>query len=155
MFELVATGSQPGQRFRHRVRPEQVCTIGRGPDCDFVTAWDNQISRRHVEIHSNDQCLRLQRLKSAQNGVFVDGEEVDSRKLRLGDSFVIGHTTFAVTSSNVGSTDQTEPLEAVVFNSQDLQDVRLGDADRRIDVLAKLPTSLDPAHKVWGLVDVG
>jgi hypothetical protein len=71
------------------------CLIGRGDDCDFRLA-NRMVSRRHAELYTDDDSLRLRDLDSS-NGTFVNGEEIDNEcVLHDGDVVAFGMASFEV-----------------------------------------------------------
>ena len=69
---------------------QPVVVIGRGTEADIVLD-DAGVSRRHAEVHSVDDRVRIIDLGST-NGTFVDGEKVPVATLREGSVITIGRT---------------------------------------------------------------
>jgi len=69
---------------------QPVVVIGRGTEADVVLD-DAGVSRRHAEVHSVDDRVRIIDLGST-NGTFVDGEKVPVATLREGSVITIGRT---------------------------------------------------------------
>ena len=55
--------------------------LGRAEASDFCTDWDSQISRSHVRLQPEGETVRLTRLDTSSNPVFVDGADVTSTEL--------------------------------------------------------------------------
>ncbi len=62
--------------------------IGRRSDCDIVLNGP-RVSRRHAQIHSDAEGVLLVDLASI-NGTLVNGIEVTSERLAVGDVVTIG-----------------------------------------------------------------
>src|SRR5690606_20254628 len=56
-----------------------------------------------------------------------------------GERFAIGETTFTLRASRSPGRQDRTPVEHAVFAPLELQAVRFEDADRRIEVLTRLP----------------
>jgi pSer/pThr/pTyr-binding forkhead associated (FHA) protein len=78
---------------------------GRAPDCDLVLAAGG-VSRRHVRFVREDDAFRVLDLASA-NGIRVNGKQVESAALAVGD--VVGIDDYTVTFVL-----DHEPVEGVV-----------------------------------------
>jgi hypothetical protein len=64
--------------------------LGRSRDCDVVVS-DPNVSRRHAELHRDEQGWSLVDLGST-NGVKLNGRRVDHAPLRAGDRITLGVT---------------------------------------------------------------
>ncbi|MGC1272678.1 MAG: adenylate/guanylate cyclase domain-containing protein [Planctomycetaceae bacterium] len=138
MLELIAQGPEPLQRWRQEVLPGGPYVLGRSTDADFTVPWDRKISRRHLLIQAENRRIAATAAPGASNAVFVGGEPQESFSAGDGGRFAIGDTTFTVRQLNLGHQDRT-PVEHALFDSQELRSVRFEDADRRIEVLTRLP----------------
>ncbi|MCA9054864.1 MAG: adenylate/guanylate cyclase domain-containing protein, partial [Planctomycetaceae bacterium] len=68
------------------------------------------------------------------------GEPHQRATIAAGEQFVIGQTMFHVVEARMDSTPlKSRPLEELTFTRQQLEHVTFGDADRRIEVLSRLP----------------
>ncbi len=76
-----------------------VVVIGRGTEADIVLD-DAGASRRHAEVHSVDDRVRIIDLGST-NGTFVDGQKVPVATLREGSVITIGRTRLVFRSGAV------------------------------------------------------
>jgi predicted component of type VI protein secretion system len=66
---------------------DKVTTIGRGADCDIVI--DNSgVSELHARIRRQGKALVVEDAKST-NGVFVNGQRIQSQYLNFGDEIVV------------------------------------------------------------------
>ena len=106
----------------------------------FTVPWDNQISRQHATLHFDGKRLSVCKIPSAGNPIFFRGTETQEFTLDHGDHFVIGETTFNFTVSQAMATvDVPNPIQQKTFSTQFPKQVRYRDADRRMNVLTRLP----------------
>nr|MDQ3329661.1 FHA domain-containing protein [Planctomycetota bacterium] len=138
MLELIAQGPQPAQRWRQDVPVGGPYLLGRGFEADFPVPWDREISRRHLLIHAEPLSLTIGPASEKVNPVFVAGELQTTFTVSDGGRFAIGETSFSVRRKVSAATDRA-PIEQASFDSQALRGVRFDDADRRIEVLTRLP----------------
>lgn len=68
--------------------------VGRAPTCDLPII-DPTISRRHAEVSSEGEKLRIRDLGSS-NGTFVNGERVDSASASVDDLVAFGKVGFRI-----------------------------------------------------------
>ena len=70
-------------------------TIGRGSGCDVRLAWDDRVSRVHAGLERVGSDWTLVDDGLSRNGTFLNGERLNGRRrLRDGDTFVLGSTSF-------------------------------------------------------------
>ena len=140
MFELIAQGPAADNRWRVELKPDQPMELGREAH-PLKTQWDPQISRRHAIVTLVEDELLVERLAAAQNPVFFGGSERDSIRLKPGEHFVIGGTTFMLTNEVAMPTlDVPKPLTQRSYTAEFLRsNVEYVDSDRRIKVLNRLP----------------
>jgi adenylate cyclase len=138
MPDLVAQGPQPQDRWRRKLQPGARHVLGRAAGA-WSTPWDERISRRHVEIVWQDGRLHVTALADARNPVFFRGHGCDTFSLRPGDHFVIGQTTFTLVDEQANVADLPQPAGERTFTLEELRGAAFQHADRRIDVLARLP----------------
>lgn len=139
MPHLVAQGPHPGDRWRQELPPGQRLVLGRGA-VELAVPWDGHISREHAELLWHEGRLELRRRPSSRNPIFHEGREVDLAFLRPGQHFVIGGTDFLVTDEAINVSERSDrPLEEQSFSARALEQIRFHDADRRIEVLNRLP----------------
>ena len=106
----------------------------------WATPWDDRISRRHVEICWQAGALEVWRLDSARNPIFIMGTPAEHFTLKPGQHFVVGNTTFTLTDERVNvSLDAPMPTAEQTFSAEFLRNMRFRDADKRIEVLGRLP----------------
>lgn len=139
MAELIAHGSSFENRWRRRLPTDSEIVLGRA--CHgFAVAWDNQISRQHATLNFDGKHLTVRKIPSAGNPIFFRGTETQEFTLDHGDHFVIGETTFNFTVNQAMATvDVPNPIQQKTFSTQFLKQVRYRDADRRMNVLTRLP----------------
>jgi adenylate cyclase len=136
---LIAQGEQPQQRWRRRVPTEMTAVLGRDAGLMSVP-WDGLVSRQHAVIRWDRGKLSVTKHESATNAIFVRGREVEQFALLPGEHFVIGTTTFTLADENVHvASDTPWPVTEKTFSSNLLQDYRFRDADKRIDLLSRIP----------------
>jgi adenylate cyclase len=151
MFELIAQGPQPAQRWRQEIAPGGPYVLGRGLDADFPVPWDQEISRRHLLIDAGPASLTIRHAGDHVNPAYIEGLPQSDFTVADGGRFAIGETIFEVRRQVPSTTDRT-PIEQATFDPQDLRKVRFDDADRRIEVLTRLPgvilgtSSLEEIH---------
>ncbi len=140
MFELIAQGPNVDNRWRVELKPDQPIELGRDAH-PLKTDWDGQISRRHAIITLIEDELLVERLAAARNPVFFGGGERDSFRLKPGEHFVIGATTFMMTNERALPTlDIPSPVTQRSYTAEFLRsNVEYVDSDRRIKVLNRLP----------------
>jgi predicted component of type VI protein secretion system len=90
-------------------------TIGRGSGCDVRLPWDERVSRVHagLEVVGSDWALVDDGL--SRNGTFLNGERLSGRRrLRDGDTFVLGSTSFRFRDATRRTTQLTKVGEQLV-----------------------------------------
>ncbi len=138
MLELIAQGKTLDTRWR-RTLPEFPVELGRATE-SYRVPWDQQVSRRHVRLEPRGHRVHVTRLPSAVNPVFYNGCEQDEFDVQPGEHFVIGSTTFLVTADQAfGSLQVPDPISQKTFTADFLQQVSYRDADRRLEVLNRIP----------------
>jgi len=139
MADLIAQGMNSHQRWRRTLPRGQTIVLGRTAGA-WAVPWDDQISRRHAEVCWQDGRLKVHRLPTARNPLFVRGKTLDDFELKSRECFVAGQTTFTVTDDAVSVSIQMDtPVEERAFRAHELQEVPFRDADRRLEILSRLP----------------
>ncbi len=139
MFDLVVQGVNAQDRWRRRLPLETTVELGRTTK-PWSVSWDDRISRKHVTIRLNGKTLLVEKLESATNPLYYEGEEIQSIELEPGQAFVIGQTTFTLSQSQAMATqDMPSPISQKTFTHQFLKQVDYRDAERRLAVLGQLP----------------
>ena len=83
-------GNDTGKKYD--LRSKDMFIIGRGVATD-VTVWDIRVSRVHCRIDRDKEGYLITDL-NASNGTFVNGQKVDTHRLKAGDEIKIGSTIF-------------------------------------------------------------
>ncbi len=91
LAKLIVTNDETGRRFEVELANAET-RIGRALDRNEVVLNDGQVSREHAVVRRAGNTFTLVDLGSA-NGVFINGERVNDRILKDGDSFTISHYT--------------------------------------------------------------
>lgn len=151
MLELIAQGTSVDSRWRRQL-PGQAIEIGRATH-SYRVPWDSQISRRHVVLTPESNGVRVEKIAEASNSVFFNGSEVASFLLMPGEHFVIGQTTFSLTADKAFVTmDAPSPISQRTFSPELLKQVPYRNADRRIEILNRLPEVISSAGDVEELL---
>lgn len=145
MLELIAQGPTIDFRWR-RTLPGATVELGRTTET-YRVPWDHQVSRRHALLTASEHRLHVQAIPDAANPIFFNGREVSDFHLRPGEHFVIGNTSFMVASDQAfGSLTAPDPIRQQTFSADFLEQVQYRDADRRINVLNRLPEVIAEAN---------
>ncbi len=145
MPDLIAQGSQPEHRWRRSLQKDQLVHLGRS-DAEWVTAWDDRVSRRHAEIVWQGDRLLVQRLADATNQIFFEGAPSDRFAASVGQHFVIGATTFTLVDQEPTVTlNLPRPVSQQAFTADYLKQRQFHNAAQRIDVLSRLPEIISGA----------
>ncbi len=140
MPDLIAQGPRLQDRWRRPLNPNSGETVlGRTAD-PWSVPWDDRISRRHATLQWNGKHLLVKRFPDARNFVFYRGQQQDEFKVQVGEHFVIGQTTFTVVDQPVQFAQLAAPaFSEQTFSAHLLRQSRYRDADRRIEVLGRVP----------------
>jgi predicted component of type VI protein secretion system len=90
-------------------------TIGRSSGCDVQLAWDERVSRVHagLDLVGHDWTLVDDGL--SRNGTYLNGDRLHGRRrLRDGDTFVLGSTSFRFRGASRATTQLTKVGEQLV-----------------------------------------
>ena len=140
LIELIAQGPEPRQRWKTRLQAGSVQVLGRATEVDLPVPWESYLSAQHARLEVDEGGLHVDVVDNRSNPMFRDGEPQSKMTLGPGDRFVVGQTVFHIVEARVRSTPNgSRPLEELTFTRQQLEHVRFGDADRRIEVLSRLP----------------
>lgn len=94
---------------------ESSLTIGRGSGCDVRLEWDERVSRVHAGLERVGSDWTLVDDGLSRNGTFLNGERLTGRRrLRDGDTFVLGSTSFRFRDTTRGATQLTKVGEQLV-----------------------------------------
>ncbi len=145
MADLIAQGGQPAFRWRRVLPPGEMVRLGRDVE-HFAVPWDDRISRAHAELVWQQDTLRVRRLTSARNPIYLRGKQEDDFQIKAGEHFVIGQTTFTLSQDRVNvSVDAREPVKQQAYSAKYLQQMQFRNARARIEVLARLPDVISGA----------
>ncbi|MDA1018511.1 MAG: adenylate/guanylate cyclase domain-containing protein [Planctomycetota bacterium] len=136
---VTAQGIKSTDRCVVEIDAGTAATIGRTDDCQIPVPWDAFISKHHAKAKATADTIELRCLETARNTAYFAGKSVQHCVVHAGEHFIIGETTFRVTADETPLRSPDSPFEEVVFNHQQLQQVRFRDADRRLEVLTHLP----------------
>lgn len=136
---VTAQGMNSTDRCIVEIDAESSVTIGRTDTCQLCVSWDTFISKHHATAKATADSIELKCHESASNAAYFAGKSVRTCSVRAGEFFIIGETTFRVTADETPLRSPDSPYEEVVFNHQQLQQVRFRDAGRRLEVLTHLP----------------
>lgn len=81
-------GNDAGKKYD--LRAKDMFIIGRGVATD-ITVWDIRVSRVHCRIDRDKDGYLITDL-NASNGTFVNGQKIDTHRLRAGDEIKVGST---------------------------------------------------------------
>jgi adenylate cyclase len=145
MPDLIAQGPTPSDRWRRPLPKEgalaKPVVLGR-TSMGWSVPWDDRISRNHATLLWTGSRLVVARLIDARNPVFHKGLRQDEFEIVIGDHFVIGQTTFSLVDQRVRVLSQSDDQPALTEHSyapSQLRQARYRDADRRIEVLSRVP----------------
>ena len=145
---LIAQGPKPPNTWQHAIPPIGTIVIGRGENA-WNVPWEPFISRQHVEITLLIDRLKVVKLTAAANPVYYAGKHHDNFEMRIGESFVIGRTSFMLSDPSVPATptatDDKVLVKARAVSSGEIARVPFRDAPHRLDVLSKLPSVISSA----------
>jgi adenylate cyclase len=140
MLELHAEGPEVEQRCRFVLRTGHAERLGRSPASSLRVPWEPCLSQEHLQVLPEETCVTVSRLVGARNPVFVGGAAVEESRLSVGDRFVVGETIFTVVECSADGESPAAPVyQELTFARGQLQRVRFEDADRRLEVLSRLP----------------
>lgn len=145
MPDLIAQGPLPTDRWRRSlpkfVDVSSTIILGRTA-AGWAVPWDDRISRNHAKLQWDGKKLNVSRLIDARNPIFHKGVRKEDFEIGIGDHFVIGQTTFSLVDRQLrvlSQADEPPALTEHTYAPQQLRQVRYRDADKRIEVLSRLP----------------
>ena len=138
MLYLVAQGGEASQRWRKLLAGGGVYSVGRDALNELPVPWEQSASRRQATVRCNGQTIEVEQISAAANPTYVRGEPVTRCTLKPGEHFVVGGTRFLLVEADASSASN-DVVEEVTFTRKQLQQVRYRDADRRLEVLSRLP----------------
>lgn len=139
---LIAQGPNPTDTVRWTLPATGTIVLGRDPDA-WNVPWEQFLSRRHVELTRQADRVKVRRIATAANPIFHAGKQADSFELQVGESFVIGRTTFTLATPSIrppsSPNERRALIEALTVAHHELDRFAFRDAPHRLDVLSKLP----------------
>jgi serine/threonine protein kinase len=144
VYEFQAIGPGIKQTWRRRLPAEGVVRLGRAPQLGWAVPWDLRISREHADLTVEGEVLRVRRLATARNSIYVRGQPVDEFVLGPGEDFRIGQTVFrlsrASSEQSAASSRSSSCRPASDGESSSWRDVVLASDKQRLQLLlAQLP----------------
>ena len=140
MPDLIAQGPRPQDRWRRPLLTSVIeSVLGRTAE-QWNVPWDDRISRKHAMLRWNGRSLDVRRIADARNFIFYRGQQRDEFQVQVGEHFVIGQTTFTIVDQPVQFSNLAAPAYSEqTYSSHLLRQSRYRDADRRIEVLGRVP----------------
>ena len=146
-MELLAEGPEPRQRWRIRLQTGRTYVLGRNVESDLPVPWDPHVSGRHAHLTAIADAVEVTRLPSSSNPLCYAGRRVETCRVGSGEHFVIGSTRFHVVAVDVeAASPDNRPVEEMTFGRRELDKIRYRDAEKRIDVLTRLPQVIEGAR---------
>ncbi len=136
---LIAQGERPQQRWRRRLALTREVVVGRTAS-GWATPWDDKISRAHFSIRLEPDGLYVNKLTTARNPIFYQGQAQDQFRITDGEHFVVGSTSFALVEQQLGVTqDAPLPLTEQAFPQRMLEDQPFRNSSRLAEAISRLP----------------
>lgn len=141
MAELVVRGELESQVERRTLPVSERVILGRAAP-SWSIPWERWLSRKHLEVCWDGEALKVVGLPGAVNPIFFRGEPTSTFTMQRGDCFVVGRTTFTLTSDDASlrtpTPDNSQILHSFSVSAEDLRQVPFRDAPHRLDVLGHL-----------------
>jgi len=145
VISVYAQGPEANQNRAMQLEPNRDYLIGRDAEADFCIDWDRAVSAQQAVMRVDHNQVKVTQRKAARNPLYFNGQIVDECNVPVGSLFVLGQTQFVVQAGNQDSHGPlSPPVEKVTFDRAHLKAISFRDADRRIDVLSRLP------EVIWG-----
>lgn len=109
MYEFQAIGPGIKQTWRRRLPAEGAIRLGRAPKSGWAVPWDLRISREHADLVPEGEALRVRRLATARNAIYLRGEPMDEFIIGPGEDFRIGQTVFRLAAVSPGQAEARRP----------------------------------------------
>lgn len=152
MPDLIAQGPERAQRWRRHL-PEDGASrwLGR-QQADWLVPWDVCVSRRHARLTWRSSELEVVVEPAATNEVFVEGQPRREFRLRTGQHFVIGDTSFTLVDHRAElSLDVPPPRDQQTFTAEMLRRRPFRHAQTQIQAMLRLPEILTSGPRDDGL----
>lgn len=139
MPDLIAQGPRRSHRWRRRLPNDELVTIGRDAGY-WAVHWDDHVSRQHVKVRWSENSLHVEVLPRTNNPVFFQGTPVQTFRLRPGEHFVIGQTTFTLAEETASiGIHAYLPVTEQTFSQEYLRRLDFRDPSNRLQILSRLP----------------
>lgn len=153
MSELIAQGPHLDHRWRRTLPTAETITLGRATP-SFCVPWDDRVSREHVRICWLGDVLTVEKIPTAANPIFFNGQAAENFVVEPGEHFVIGKTTFTLSKEQAFVTlDSPNPIRQRTFSPEFLRQIHFRNAEQRIDVLNRLPDVISSANNEQDLLN--
>ena len=113
--------------------------VGRAPTCD-LPVFDPTISRRHAELISEGEGVRLRDLGSS-NGTFINGAKIDQGLLALDDLVAFGKVPFRLVSFVAAPGGTAPPASASPASATIVRQIPMRDSNAALASLGA-PTTV-------------
>ena len=145
MFELIAEGVGSEYRWRRTLPADIEFQLGRST-VPWSVHWDSSISRHHFDLLLREGQLEVVKIPDAVNPIFYQGQSRSEFRVAPGEHFVVGNTTFTLIESNAFATqDLPDPVRQQTFSHEFLRQLPYRDANRRMQVLNRIPAIIASA----------
>jgi adenylate cyclase len=145
MAELIAAGDQPSEQWRRTLPAGQTVILGR--DGDWNAPWERWLSRRHAELLYQEGLLQVRQLPTAHNPLYFRGQATACLRLRPGESFVVGTTSFRLSEEPATTLPESQPvLQVRSASAEELARLPFRDAPHHLEVLSRLPGVIASAN---------
>ncbi len=151
MWQLIAEGKDPRQRWKHRLEQGRAYLVGRSVNTDLPVPWEPLLSSKHFEVVAikddvaKKEVIEVRQLEKVRNPIYLDGVAAAQFRMSAGQRFVVGQTSFILRELQSVMGSPNAPVQEVTFTRQELQRVHFEDADRRLEALARLPAAIGRA----------
>ncbi|MDA1231981.1 MAG: adenylate/guanylate cyclase domain-containing protein, partial [Planctomycetota bacterium] len=142
MLELLVTGKDTTQCFSTPLVESKTLRLGRSSQCEISVHWDREISRIHAEVTLSHGYVLIRKLDAARNLLVYRDKESASVNLQINEEFLIGQTTFRVTSTGDETTNivKDSAVNEYTFAPGELRKVPFVQTQgRSLELLATIP----------------
>ncbi len=144
---IISSGEKKGESYSLLKCPLR---IGRAADND-IAFEDKRVSRHHAEIFLKDEALIIKDLDS-QNGTWVNGSEVTTATINVGDAVVIGGNTiiFELEKGDIFLEDDTSDFQTIIRPAKDILKGAIEDSseDSSPDILKRRTRMLGAIYRI-------
>ena len=147
LYEFTATGPANHQCWRRVIPANRAVRLGRAPQHGWAVPWDLRISREHADLILANDRLRVRRLSTARNRIYVHGEPLEEFSISPGEDFRIGRTTFQMSVSAASPSDSHPSRDEVSSGSEtDLKALARQPTRRRLAGILQELAADEPAN---------